>query len=159
MSHGPDFLTLTFMFAFQGAFKVAVALVAAFILLAITTLSFSSYNIQFKFNTKRPSQISLSVPPPSPPLERHVAIASTFGPHMTVYMPIASTIEKVLNRTENVRLYSRPLEYNYWDIAMDLGLFHSQRRDIEDFLVDLNSTISDEGDVIDIVVLGTCKFE
>jgi hypothetical protein len=90
--------TFTLMFAFQGAFKVAIASVAAFILLAITTLSFRTYNIQYKF-TKQPSPISFSVPPPP---ERHVAVATTFTPHMTVYMPIASTIQKVLNRTENV---------------------------------------------------------
>jgi hypothetical protein len=143
------------MFAFQGAFKVAIASVATFILLAITTLSFRTYNIQFKF-TKRPSPISFSVPPPP---ERHVAVATTFTPHMTVYMPIASTIQKVLNRTENARLYSDPLAYNYWDIVTDLGLFHGQRREIDEFLVDLNTTISDEGDVIDVVVLGTCNFE
>jgi hypothetical protein len=74
-------------------------------------------------------------------------------------MPIANTFEKILNRTDSVRLYSRPLDYNYWGIVDDLELFHGKRRDIEEFLVDINSTISDEGDMIDIIVLGTCNFE
>ena len=152
------------MLAFQGAFKVVATLVIAFILLGITTLSFSSYNVRFNFGSQRPSgspnQIAptLSAPPPAPP-RRNVAVASTFGPHVTVYMPLAGTFAKVLNRTESVRLYSRPFEYNYEDVVTDIDLFHGQRHDPEEFLVDLNTTISDEGDMIDIVVLGTCSFE
>jgi hypothetical protein len=137
----------------RSVFKTA--LVPIVVLLSISSLAFIGYNTQFRSR----SSPSLTLIPSTPPPKRNVAIASGFVPHLTVYMPLAGTIQQVLNQTDSVRLYSNPLSYNYWDIVTELDFFHGPRHDLDDFFVDLNTTISDTGEMIDLVVLGTCRIE
>lgn len=93
------------------------------------------------------------------PVKRHnVAVASLFGYHFDVYMALAWTLDRIRDRTPGLRLrvFADTFYYGFEDVVKNLGMYHGERYDANQLL----SSMSDQnGDMIDLLILGTCEFE
>lgn len=101
---------------------------------------------------------------PQVPLRRHVAVATSFWPHMEVYMPVTWTFGKVLGADSTLQVYANPLGGEYGSVAEEIGMYDMTGRGLkgpEMLIQDINNnTLFGEDDgMIDVVVFGTCEIE
>ncbi|SJL09859.1 uncharacterized protein ARMOST_13240 [Armillaria ostoyae] len=91
----------------------------------------------------------------------HIAIASTFGFHHDVYMALAWTVGRVLERSVaggSLQVYApSPFGFGFQTVVDDLDLYHGKIHNPDDLIRDLRSTGTET--VYDIVILGTCEIE
>lgn len=103
---------------------------------------------------------------------RHVAIATTFGPHFEVYVPLAWTFAKALGRPDqSLQVYTKGIEHEfrgYTTVMKDLGMYAGDGERFRSpalLLEDIKSTTpseryeDDPEALIDMVVLATCEVE
>lgn len=87
----------------------------------------------------------------------NIAVASNFGYHFDVYLPLVWSIQRALKGRGHVQVYaSTPFGFNFQNVSQELGLYHGHVREPKDLINDIRS--SPEGG-IDMVVLGTCEIE
>ncbi|PBK75884.1 hypothetical protein ARMSODRAFT_950233 [Armillaria solidipes] len=91
----------------------------------------------------------------------HIAIASTFGFHHDVYMALAWTVGRVLERSVaggSLQVYApSPFGFDFQTVVDDLDLYHGKIHNPDDLIRDLRSTGTET--VYDIVILGTCEID
>ncbi|KAF7974649.1 hypothetical protein HWV62_11526 [Athelia sp. TMB] len=87
---------------------------------------------------------------------RHIAIATSFGFHFDVWLPVAWTLQRLLRGVEGtlVQVYAEtPFAHGFGEISDQLGLYHGTVKDYETIIADLRAN---EGDgEIDMVILPT----
>jgi hypothetical protein len=87
----------------------------------------------------------------------NIAVASNFGYHFDVYLPLVWSIQRALKGRGHVQVYaSTPFGFNFQNVSQELGLYHGHVREPKDLINDIRS--SPEGG-IDMVVLGTCEID
>ncbi|KAK0193988.1 hypothetical protein F5146DRAFT_413805 [Armillaria mellea] len=86
--------------------------------------------------------------------------ASTFGFHHDVYMALAWTIGRVLERSiagGSLQVYApSPFGFDFQTVVDDLDLYHGKIHNPDDLIRDLRSTGTET--VYDLVILGTCEI-
>lgn len=87
---------------------------------------------------------------------KHIAIASVFGFHFDVYMALAWTLERILDKVPDseLQVFADPFYYGFQSVVDGLGLYHGPRNNREDFIPYLRNNPA-----LDMVVLGTCEVE
>ena len=90
----------------------------------------------------------------------HIAIATAFGLHFDVWLPVAWTLQRLLRGVEgtSVQAYAEtPFAHGFGEISDQLGLYHGTVKDYEAIIADLRSNEGDGG--IDLVILPTSIIE
>lgn len=98
------------------------------------------------------------------PLRRtRVAVASAFGMHFDVHLPVAATIRETMGDDVNVQVFARlPFRFGFQAIVDSLHLYDGPIQSPDDFLDVLThgTPYPDEpGQSFDLVILGTCEIE
>jgi hypothetical protein len=89
----------------------------------------------------------------------NVALASNFGFHFDVYLPLAWSIQRVLQGQGHAQVYaSTPFGFNFQNVSDELGLYRGHFKGPGDLIDDIRLNPSD-GRGIDIVILGTCEVD
>ncbi|KAF7351772.1 putative eukaryotic translation initiation factor 5 [Mycena sanguinolenta] len=107
-----------------------------------------------------PADGDVSDPPFFPQRRHRIAVATTYSPHMDVYMSFAWTLQRVMDRKPfggTVEVYAPPFPYGFQTIVERLGLYRGVVQKPDTFLDAMNDNVGDGG--IDIVVLGTCEAD
>lgn len=91
---------------------------------------------------------------------RNIAIATTFGLHFDVWLPVAWTLQRILRDVEDssVQVYAQtPFAHGFGNISDELGLYRGSIKDYDAIIADLRANEGDGG--IDMVLLPTSLFE
>ncbi|KAK7055565.1 putative eukaryotic translation initiation factor 5 [Favolaschia claudopus] len=89
---------------------------------------------------------------------RHIAVATTYGVHMDVYMSLAWTFQKVLDQSPSsrgsVEVYAPfPFIFDFHTVVEKLALYRGEVKKPDALIEAVNA-----GE-IDVVVLGTCEID
>lgn len=90
----------------------------------------------------------------------NIAIATTFGLHFDVWLPVAWTLQRIMRGVESsaVQVYAEtPFAHEFGEISDGLGLYRGSIKDYEAIIADLRANERDGG--IDTVILPTSIFE
>ncbi|KAG6919187.1 hypothetical protein DXG01_008485 [Tephrocybe rancida] len=91
---------------------------------------------------------------------QRVAVASSFGFHHDVYMTVAWSLARAMNRssTGTVEVYADvPFNYNFQKVVDELGLYRHEYRHPDELLPALRNDVDQNS--IDLVILGTCEID
>lgn len=91
---------------------------------------------------------------------RNIAIATCFVLHFDVWLPVAWTLQRVMQGIENskVQAYAQtPFAHDFGAISDQLGLYQGSVKDYQAIIADLRANEGDGG--IDMVILATAVFE
>lgn len=94
----------------------------------------------------------------------HIAIASYFGSHYDVHLPLAKTIREVLgSENADVKVFAfAPFRYGFSDIVQSLHLYDEpiqSPRDLVSAIASASPFEDDPDHPFDLLVLGTCEVE
>ncbi|KAG6830880.1 hypothetical protein H0H92_014245 [Tricholoma furcatifolium] len=118
------------------------------------------------WNSVRPTQnqdvahLDLAAHTTNPPRRQRVAVASVFSFHHDVYMTVAWSLGRAMNRSGSgsVEVYAKtPLGFAFQEVVHDLGLYRGEYRAPEELLPALRDDT--DGNSFDLVVLGTCEID
>ncbi|KZP07911.1 hypothetical protein FIBSPDRAFT_272137 [Athelia psychrophila] len=87
---------------------------------------------------------------------RNIAIATTFGYHFDVWLPVAWTLQRIMRGVEGgaVQVYAQtPFAHGFGEISDNLGLYRGSIKDYEAIIADLRANEGDGG--IDMVIFPT----
>lgn len=98
------------------------------------------------------------------PLRRtHVAVASDFGVHFDVHLPVATTIREIMGDTAKVQVFAHlPFRFGFQTIVDSLHLYDEPIQSPDDFMDVLTSGTpypDEPGQSFDLIILGTCEIE
>ncbi|KAJ8519067.1 hypothetical protein ONZ45_g3952 [Pleurotus djamor] len=106
--------------------------------------------------TGLPADVALAT---QPIRHRNIAIASTFGFHHDVYLALAWTMERVMNKHGKLQVYANlPFAYAFQDIVDQLGLYHGEVKPTPE-LIPAMKELGGDGGGIDMLILGTCEVD
>lgn len=92
---------------------------------------------------------------PTTLLHQNIAVASVFGWHFNVYLPLVWSMQRVLKGQGNVQVYAdTPFEHNFQNLSDELGPYHGSFKTPPELISDLR-----RNPAIDMVVFGTCEAE
>ena len=93
----------------------------------------------------------------------HVAIASAFGVHFDVHLPVGTTIHDIMGEDANVQAFAHlPFRFGFQEIVDSLHLYDKPIQSPDRFLdiVTAGTPYPDEpGQSFDLIILGTCEIE
>jgi hypothetical protein len=90
-----------------------------------------------------------------PQRRKNIAVVSGFGFHFDVYLPLVSSLEQAMEDGGSVHVYApSPFAFGFQKLVDQLGLYHGNVEDPDNFLHDLAGSHS-----IDMVIMGTCEVE
>lgn len=94
----------------------------------------------------------------------HIAIASYFGSHYDVHLPLAKTFREVLgSENAHVKVFAfAPFRYGFSDIVESLHLYDEliqSPRDLVNAIASASPFEDDPDHPFDLLVLGTCEVE
>ncbi|KAJ6478976.1 hypothetical protein C8R45DRAFT_1006390 [Mycena sanguinolenta] len=108
----------------------------------------------------QPADDDISHPPLIPQRRHRIAVATTYSPHMDVYMSLAWTLQRVMDHNPpggTVEVYAPPFPYDFQTVVEQLGLYRGVVKKPDAFMDAINDNIGDDG--VDTVVLGTCEMD
>ncbi|KAG6902845.1 hypothetical protein C0995_010730 [Termitomyces sp. Mi166 len=133
---------------------------AAVLVFCICASSYLLYSFTKTPRLTYEDEALLAVESTNPQRRQRVAVASTFGFHYDVYMSVAWSVARVINRTStgSVEVYADvPFFYDFQKVVDDLGLYRHEYRQINELVPALRSGPHENS--IDLVILGTCEFD
>ncbi|KAG5720101.1 putative eukaryotic translation initiation factor 5 [Termitomyces sp. T112] len=135
------------------------SLVAVLVLCIYTSL-YLLYNFIQTPRLTYEDKVVLDVESTNSQRRQRVALASTFGFHHDVYMSVAWSLARVMNRmlTGSVEVYANvPFFYDFQKVVDDLGLYQDEYRQIDELSTALRNDLDEKS--IDLVILGTCEID
>jgi hypothetical protein len=90
-----------------------------------------------------------------PEKRTNIVVASWFGYHFEVYFALAWTLQRVMSRNVQLRIYGDlPFPFGFHSVIDNLGLYRGEIKDSNNLLDDLTKNVD-----IDMLILGTCEIE
>ena len=114
--------------------------------------------VQLPQPSERPVAAVEDAPSPAPVKRRNVVVASAFPHHFDVYMTVVWTLERVLSYVPDykVHVFAEPFNYGFQSLVDRLSLYHGRRRPTSELVPFMSG---EEGETVDMIVLGTCEIE
>lgn len=102
---------------------------------------------------------------PTPIHRRHVAVFNTPTYHTDVYASLAWHVERLFQRNPSVNgtvtIYEKEAQNGYTQFVREIGMSSVPSKPVDEFLADMERTdlYGDEGDMIDVIISGSCHQE